>query len=214
VTFLLPYQARIFARIFAAPTSSSSDTDIPSSTTIHRNTTATNTRIHGSSVHLTPRPTHTPKLTFAPQPTFTQHHPPVTKPSNTSDSSKFSHGHLSHSLVTIIFAVLGGVVGFGFFLCLIRFLHNYSKTPPPDRITGVVNRYQLQRELEELERNPLRRASLREPPPPYFPRPPSYSARPSSYAEIVTVTGSPSVVPIASRRSLNAPAINNPLPNG
>jgi hypothetical protein len=178
-----------FLQIFAVPTSSS-DTDIPSSTTIQRNTT-THIFTHGhhtSTVHLTPRPAHhstfTSKRTFAPQLTST----PVPKTSDASGSGRGSRRHLSHSSVIVICAVLGGIFGVGFLLCLIRFLHNYRKTPPRDRITGVVSRYQLQRELEELERNPfsLRRASLREPAPPYFPRPPPYSSRHSLCVEVPT----------------------------
>ena len=124
--------------------------------------------------------------------------------------------------IAIFLAVFGGLVGFGLFLGLTRCIYNYSKTPPRDRISGVLNRYHLQRELEEIERNPfaLRRPSPREPAPPYIPKPPSYTERPSEssprpgpeYAEIHI--GSPPTSPITSRRSPETIAPDHPTPFG
>jgi hypothetical protein len=81
-----------------------------------------------------------------------------------------------------VFEVLGGVVAGLLLLSFLRCCNNYRKTPRRDRIADIVHRHNLQRELEELERNPrtLRRPSLPEPAPPYFPRPPSYDIPPAS----------------------------------
>jgi len=78
--------------------------------------------------------------------------------------------------IFVVFEVLGGVLASGLLLGLLRCCYQYNKAPQRDRIAEVLNRHNLQRELEELERNPniLRRQSLREPAPPYFPAPPSY----------------------------------------
>ena len=78
--------------------------------------------------------------------------------------------------LNIAFEVLGGILAAGMLLGFLRCCYNYRKTPRRDRIADILHRHHLQRELEELERNPaaLRRPSLREPAPPYFPRPPSY----------------------------------------
>jgi len=73
--------------------------------------------------------------------------------------------------------IIAGFVSFGFLGCVIRCMHKYKAPPKRDRIAEVLQRHNLQCELEELERNPyaLRRLSLREPAPPYSPRPPSYT---------------------------------------
>jgi hypothetical protein len=151
-------------------------------------------------------PTH---FTFPTQLTFTPGPPGPTAWQGTNPAT---NQRTSNNTTAIFFEVFGGLVGFVLILGLTRCLYNYSKTPPRDRISAVVNRHQLQREMEELERNPLalRRASLREPaPPPYVPKPPSYSERPSSppmsgsdYSEVRS--GSPLDSPITLRRSLEA----------
>lgn len=79
--------------------------------------------------------------------------------------------------ISIVFEVLGGLAASALLIGFLRCFYNYKKTPGRDRIADILQRHHLQRELEELERNPglLRRhPSLREPAPPYFPRPPSY----------------------------------------
>jgi hypothetical protein len=199
--FLIIYQLLTITRAFASSISLT-DPDIHSSTTIPP-TELTTTQIH----HITAL--HPPPTQFTPtQLTFTPSSP-VPTPWQTNPANRRRHVNPA----AIFLAIFGSVVGFGLFLGLTRCLYNYSKTPPRDRISGVMNRYQLQRELEELERNPfaLRRTSLREPAPPYIPKPPSYTERPSSprvpgleYAEVHSGSPSPPGSPIASRGSLEA----------
>jgi len=78
---------------------------------------------------------------------------------------------------TITLGVIAGTVILGFLVAIFRCMYKYKRPPKRDRIAEVLQRHNLQCEMEELERNPyaLRRTSLREPAPPYLPRPPSYS---------------------------------------
>ncbi|KAJ7490286.1 hypothetical protein B0H11DRAFT_1018728 [Mycena galericulata] len=77
------------------------------------------------------------------------------------------------SVVAIVFEVLGALAGFLLLLSLLRCLYSYKRTPRRDRIAAVLHRHQLQREMEELERNPpVRRHSI--PPPPPYLAPPVY----------------------------------------
>ncbi|KAJ3511950.1 hypothetical protein NLJ89_g3804 [Agrocybe chaxingu] len=78
--------------------------------------------------------------------------------------------------IIIAFEVLGGLAGAAILFFIGRCLYNYKKAPKRDRIAEILQRHHLEREMEELERNPLalRRTSIQEPAPPYFPRPPSY----------------------------------------
>ncbi|KAJ7167490.1 hypothetical protein C8R46DRAFT_1093166 [Mycena filopes] len=79
------------------------------------------------------------------------------------------------SMAIIVFEVLGALAGVAFVLSVVRCFWSYNRTPARDRIAAVMHRHQLQREMEELERNPPERhQSLREPPPPPYIRPPSY----------------------------------------
>jgi len=86
------------------------------------------------------------------------------------------HPHPRHneSTAAIVFEVLGALAGLLLFLGLLRCLYSYNRTPHRDRIAAVLHRHQLQREMEELERNPPEpRRSLEPPPPPYL-APPVY----------------------------------------
>lgn len=100
-----------------------------------------------------------------------------TRPAAPSQDSQQS----GQKAIFVVFEVLGGLLALGLFLCIGRCCYQYRKAPKRDRIAEVLNRHNLQRELEELERNPqiLRRLSLREPAPPYYPAPPSYEITPS-----------------------------------
>jgi hypothetical protein len=127
--------------------------------------------------------------------------------------------------INIAFEALGGILVVGMLLGFLRCCYNYKKTPRRDRIADVLRRHHLQRELEELERNPvsLRRPFLREPAPPYFPRPPSYeqinsthqgTAPPrADYSAVPTHSPSPSP-PLSQRTPLPThPVGARPLPD-
>ena len=160
-----------------------------SSTSTHRNSTSSST--HKSSTEIphhvqsnSPAATHqitniphptSPIFTFTPGPVHT--HTPVPNPTRAPIKSSAAPSQSGQKPISIVFEVLGGLFASAFILGFIRCYHNYRKTPGRDRIADILQRHQLQRELEELERNPVllpRHQSLREPAPPYFPRPPSY----------------------------------------
>ena len=108
-----------------------------------------------------------PTLTF-PTTTISVSTPFHTRPPSPHPSSQ--------KPIFVVFEVLGGLLAAGLLLGFLRCCYQYNRAPQRDRIAEILNRHNLQRELEELERNPaiLRRPSLREPAPPYFPAPPSY----------------------------------------
>lgn len=79
----------------------------------------------------------------------------------------------------IILGVIGGLFGLVFLIGIGRCVLSYGRVPRQDRVSGFIHRYQLQREMEDIERNQsmANRNSLFEPPPPpYIPPPPSYDA--------------------------------------
>ncbi|KAL0949274.1 hypothetical protein HGRIS_009351 [Hohenbuehelia grisea] len=105
--------------------------------------------------------------------------------------------HPQQNPVAIVFEVIGALAGVALVLSIIRCIYSYRRTPNRDRIAALVERHRLQREMEELERNPriLRPPSFVEPPPPYLPRPPSYissdhSSRRSSDSSSTSSIGS------------------------
>jgi hypothetical protein len=136
-----------------------------------------------SSLHAS-RTTHTHSTTrphsvqIISRPTLPTHSriPPIINPVHTRPPHRTDRFQANQRPLNISFEVLGGILATGMLLGFLRCCFNYRKTPRRDRIADILHRHHLQRELEELERNPvaLRRPSLREPAPPYFPRPPSY----------------------------------------
>lgn len=107
--------------------------------------------------------------------------------------------------IFVVFEVLGGLLASGLLIGLGRCCYQYRNTPKRDRIAEVVNRHNLQRELEEIERNPqiLRRHlnSLREPAPPYYPAPPSYE-----------VTSSPTIIAGTNYADMDTRNLHTPSP--
>jgi len=140
---------------------------------IHPSHTST---IHVPNIH--PIPITTP--TFLPRPSRTNH-PFV--PFHTGDPPPSQHS--GQKPILVVFEVLGGLLALGFLLCLGRCCYQYKKAPKRDRIAEVLHRHHLQREMEELERNPQRRPSL-DPAPPYFPKPPSYKELSANYPNMNT----------------------------
>ncbi|CAA7259636.1 unnamed protein product [Cyclocybe aegerita] len=127
--------------------------------------------------------------------------------------------------IIIAFEVLGGIAGAAVLFFIGRCLYNYKKTPKRDRIAEILQRHHLEREMEELERNPraLRRTSIQEPAPPYFPRPPSYnetrmapavsSATRAEYTQVATHSPPSSPPPThTSLPSVSAPPAVNSMP--
>jgi len=200
-------------RTIAAPSISSSLSNSKSSSSSSYTTRIpfvhTTTRAH--SVQIISRPT---------LPTHSQN-PSTTNPVHTKASG--SHRFQSNQKpIYIAFEVLGGILATGMLFGFLRCCYNYRKTPRRDRIADILHRHNLQRELEELERNPvaLRRPFLREPAPPYFPRPPSYEQMNSipqgiappqvDYSVLPTYTPPPSP-PMLQRIPL--PTHGRPLPD-
>lgn len=101
--------------------------------------------------------------------------------------------HFGQKPIFIVFEILAGLLASGLLLCCGRCCYQYKRAPKRDRIAEVLNRHNLQREMAGLELSPqiLRRASLREPAPPYYPAPPSYEIITSS--PNYTDTGTPNL---------------------
>ncbi|KAF8812312.1 hypothetical protein BYT27DRAFT_7132765 [Phlegmacium glaucopus] len=134
------------------------------------------TRISSHSIQIITRPTFVSRTFPAVVPGEPVHTRPPDQPPGPLGNSNRRHARPGQKPIFIVFEVLGGLVASILLLGLLRCCYQYNKAPKRDRIAEVLNRHHLQRELEELERNPhiLRRPSLREPAPPYFPAPPSY----------------------------------------
>ncbi|KAK7054164.1 hypothetical protein R3P38DRAFT_3171727 [Favolaschia claudopus] len=120
---------------------------------------------------ITARPgsTSTHSFVLNPGPTPSHfHRPPPSDPHRNNNNNP--------SATALVFEILGALAGVAFFFGVARCIYSYRRTPSHDRITSILHRHQLQREMEELERNPpQRQSSLREPPPPpYIAPPPSY----------------------------------------
>ncbi|KAI9000831.1 hypothetical protein BD414DRAFT_532652 [Trametes punicea] len=80
--------------------------------------------------------------------------------------------------VAIAFEVLAGVIALLILLGIARCYIVWRRTPARDRVAAFVDRHQLEREMEEMERERLARLSRalearrwRPPPPPYQPAP-------------------------------------------
>ena len=145
------------------------------SSTISTHPHHSSSHIHTSTLHLPNiHPIPLTRPTFLSGPTRTNH-PFVPFPTGATQPSQDSQ-QSGQKPIFIVFEVLGGLLALGLLLGLGRCCYQYRKAPKRDRIAEVLNRHNLQRELEELERNPqiLRRLSLRDPAPPYYPAPPSY----------------------------------------
>jgi hypothetical protein len=143
----------------------------------HTSDIHTSTKHHTPTVHLTnihPIPIPLTHSTFVTGPTRTNR--PVVPFQTEAPPPSQDSQQSGQKPIFVVFEVLGGLLALGLLLGLGRCCYQYRKAPKRDRIAEVLNRHNLQRELEELERNPqiLRRLSLREPAPPYYPAPPSY----------------------------------------
>lgn len=129
----------------------------------------TKTRTHSLHILSTADATHIASQDRPPAatpPPFT-HHQPQTTP---------LPSHHTQSPVVIAIEVLAGLAVLTIAFFLARCYISYRRTPSRDRVASLIHRHQLQREMEEMERNPAdyRRSYGEPPPPPYFPRPPSY----------------------------------------
>ncbi|EIW61687.1 uncharacterized protein TRAVEDRAFT_27209 [Trametes versicolor FP-101664 SS1] len=118
--------------------------------------------------------------------TFTRHFPPptATAPSRAPPVAPASSGQPP---VAIAFEVLGGLVAVGLLAGIARCFIVWRRTPPRDRIAALMSRHQLEREMEEMERERMERLNQalearrwRPPPPPYQPPPPDYETVPHS----------------------------------
>ncbi|KAJ7094501.1 hypothetical protein B0H15DRAFT_946914 [Mycena belliarum] len=130
-------------------------------TTKHRHGAATTSVAANGQITLRPgNPTHPVPV---PIPSFAHTHHPRPRPSR------------GPPIAALVLEILGALAGCLFLLSIMRCVYSYNRTPARDRISAILHRHQLQREMEELERNPPNpRRSLVEPPPPYIPPPPSY----------------------------------------
>ncbi|PPQ63430.1 hypothetical protein CVT24_004940 [Panaeolus cyanescens] len=191
----------------------------------HPITTTTSSRHH--VIPPPPRPTHSQPPRPRPRPSGTN------PPSHVPHRDRDRNSRFAQKPIAIVFEVLAGLVGLAILITVLRCLYKYNRAPKRDRIAEVLSRHNLQRELEELERNPLalRRESLREPAPPYFPPPPAYThqlpqpaslppERPMEYTQLPTSTppSSPpmqvnTLPPLPSRPSADTDPISSVQPD-
>ena len=98
-----------------------------------------------------------------------------TQGANTNRGNGGQHGQ---STVALVFEIIAGVAGVLIVASLGRCVYVYRRAPARDRLGAAVDRYRLQREMEELERGRMERSARaleryrwRPPPPPYQPAP-------------------------------------------
>lgn len=119
-------------------------------------------------------------------------------PKNLQDKSRTKS---SQRNAIIAISTIGGTFVLCFLLALVRCACRYKRPPKRDRIAEAIERDNLQREMEQLARDPhaLRQPLVREPAPPYIPRPPSYSE-----------TLSESLPRVGTDRNVQPPTMNSP----
>ncbi|KAJ7044628.1 hypothetical protein C8F04DRAFT_1174418 [Mycena alexandri] len=192
----------------ATPTSADADDKSTPSVPSHA---PASTTAQSASTHTT----HKPPLTAASKkhgvPPHTQPAGQITRPGSPTrlPGPTASHAHPflrphAQSTSVLVFEIIGALAGVAFVLTVVRCIWSYRRTPAADRIAAILHRHQLQREMEELERNPPERhQSLREPPPPPYLRPPSYDVEADERALLTQVPPTPESSP---------PSIPGPLP--
>jgi hypothetical protein len=228
--------------LLAAPTSSTDRAS--SSTTLHTiSTTQSSPSDHTSTWnhphhpepslsnefhnHTRPAPIVGPFGHFPPRPTRVI--PPPPAPSDVLDQHQ--HHQPVQSPIAIFFEVLGGLVGLALLVSCTHCFYHYNRTPKRDRISAVLERHHLERELAELDRNPLalRRSPTSDPLPLYLPPPPTYEAaaltrsptnpaQRSGYTEVATASPSSSPtsspqLPTRQLESVPSPASTIPRPS-
>ncbi|CDO73743.1 hypothetical protein BN946_scf185015.g71 [Trametes cinnabarina] len=119
-----------------------------------------------------------PSFTTSPGHPITHHFPPPSPPPTVAPPSRPVPADKGQPPIAIAFEVLGGVIALLVLLGLLRCFIVWRRTPPRDRIAALVSRHQLEREMEEQERERIERLSRalearrwRPPPPPYQPAP-------------------------------------------
>lgn len=134
------------------------------------NTNAAATKSHSHTTHSFPaQSTH---FSFRPHPVPTAS---LDSPFSTSPQPPSSQSH-HQPPVAIAFEVIGGLLLLTLLLCCGRCMYKYRRVPARDRISLVLDRHRLERELEEMEEaHPYRRrTSLARPPPPAYQHAPAY----------------------------------------
>jgi hypothetical protein len=126
------------------------------------------TTSHSVATH---RPHVSTPLLHHPRPPFNP------SPASTPSPSPIHHYPLTHhhKTIVIIALALAGLIVLGVLMCIARCMWSWHKTPRRDRIAGLMNRYNLEREMEEAAVEPRRARVRKPPPPPYFPPPPEYA---------------------------------------
>ncbi|OSD04648.1 hypothetical protein PYCCODRAFT_1424028 [Trametes coccinea BRFM310] len=145
-----------------------------SSTQSHSSTTSPH------SILIPPTAHHSrPHTSFSPSPGHPiTHHFPPNPPPTAAPISTPAPAAKSQPPIAIAFEVLGGIIALLVLLGLARCFIVWRRTPARDRIAALVDRHQLEREMEEQERERMERLSRalearrwRPPPPPYQPAP-------------------------------------------
>ncbi|KAI9068543.1 hypothetical protein FKP32DRAFT_142313 [Trametes sanguinea] len=120
-----------------------------------------------------------PHPSFSPSPghPITHHFPPNPPPTPAPISTP-AQANKGQPPIAIAFEVLGGIIALLVLIGVARCYIVWRRTPARDRIAAVVDRHQLEREMQERERERMQRLSRalesrlwRPPPPPYQPAP-------------------------------------------
>jgi len=161
-----------------SPTQTSLKTDIDATPSPSSSRSRNSTRSHRSRSTRFYYPYATPNYNF-PTPSVAHHHPQPT-PTDVAESQPFALNSLS-----ILGISIGSVAFLVLLLTLIRCCASWRRTPSRDRIAAMLNRFNLQREMEERDWEEHGRRLLGSrffvPPPPYVPPPPVYKdGRPKS----------------------------------
>jgi len=132
---------------------------------------------HPHTSHSRSLPQQSTHFTFHPHPIPTASLDGPDSPSiNNITSAPPPHPSHHQPPVAIAFEVIGGLALLSLILCCSRCVYKYKRMPERDRISAVVDRHRLERELEEMEEaQPYRRrTSLTRPPPPAYQNAPAY----------------------------------------
>ncbi|KAI0353028.1 hypothetical protein OH77DRAFT_653396 [Trametes cingulata] len=129
--------------------------------TDRRSTTQSASKSTPHSIFIPPTAHHSrPHPSWSPSPgvPFTHHFPPSPPPTPPPHHSS-PPSQNGQPPIAIAFEVLGGIIALGILAGLARCYIVWRRTPPRDRIAALVHRHQLEREMEEQERERLERLS-------------------------------------------------------
>jgi len=166
-------------QIDAATTSKPSSTLHPAASSSASHSTANKPQAvptHPAAAHSHSLPSPSTHFTFHPHPVPTASLDGPASPSVNNPTLQTPHSSHHQPPVAIAFEVIAGFALLSLILCCGRCMYKYRRMPARDRISAILDRHRLERELEEMEEaHPYaRRTSLTRPPPPAYQHAPAY----------------------------------------